>query len=128
MNKDTINIDGKTYVRQDKPTVNPADVANAKKQVSRIKKLSLLGSCILGFILVLIGIDTFVSFIISGFACIISIVIQANSIEKNFSADVIQEAFPERTKIPESSQSSFYDNHRHSPRYSNLPGNINYRD
>ena len=124
MNKDTINIDGKTYVRQDAPSINPTDITNARKKLAKIVKLSLLGSFMFGSLLVMLGFDILISFIVFWFAFCISVIIGNVFVRKEFSDEVFDAAFPARAKLPESSISSSSYEHRYSTTYSNYSGNI----
>jgi hypothetical protein len=54
MNKDTINIDGKTYVRQDKPTVDPAEIKRTEELFAKSRRISTIAGVILAIPLALL--------------------------------------------------------------------------
>ena len=116
MNKDTITIDGKTYVRQDAPSINPTHITNARKKLAKIVKFSLLGSFMFGSLLAMLGFDILISFIVFWFAFCISVIIGNVFVRKEFSDEVFDSAFPERQKST--------DDYHTNPSYRGMGGNI----
>lgn len=99
MNKEIINIDGKTYVRQDSPTIDPDEIAKAKALVSAVKKNALIMTIkLLPLIFIVVGIFfgelsvAIGSCIVCFFPCYIITVLVMHSKNKSAVPDEVWEA------------------------------------
>ena len=120
MNKDTINIDGKTYVRQDNPTVDPAEIKRAEKLCLRYRRMSSLLALITATILGYLFNDIIFWFIsLLPLKMLYGMLIYFFKIRHMISEEVL-DAMPTH-------QRSSNDDWRTNPIRSYMPGNIYHR-
>ena len=116
MNKEIINIDGKTYVRQDSPTIDPDEIAKAKALLEEIKHKAFSRTFIFAVLLTLFGLNIVYSFILFVIGTLVSSQLSYTFYVKPKFSKEIWDAVP-----------PYRSDKRTSGSYSHMPYNVYYR-